>query len=170
MDELVKLAGDFFLPRQEQSNWCWAAVAVALHDYFKSQHLDQCSLVQAVRAPTAVDCCTHPSDSRCNAISAISSALAEIGISRRSEPPQPQGTLAFHTIREDLERDRPLICLMSGVGAQGDHYVIIVGCFLRNGVPWLLVDDPAEGVRREVRFSHFFSFGGRRWAQTTRLQ
>ena len=161
------LRGEFFLERQKQGNWCWAAIGVALALYFHNVTRTQCKLVQATRNPAGVDCCATPDHPECDTVELISRALAEVNVARRNHPAQPEGPIAYDSIREDIGRDRPVICLMSGPA--GEHYVIIVGWFLSGGAPWLVVDDPADGFRRRVSYSDFFNFSGRVWAQTTRL-
>jgi len=162
-----RLAGEFSLERQTQDNWCWAAIGAALARYFHRPQRTQCALVQGTLHPVGVNCCETPGHPQCDRVERISSVLAEVGVARLAQPPQPEGQLPYATIRSDIGRDRPVICLMSGM--DGEHYVIVVGWFIEAGVPWLVVDDPADGYRHRVTYSDFFSFGGRQWTQTTRL-
>jgi hypothetical protein len=162
-----RLRNDFFLPRQEQSNWCWAAISVALARYFHSQQRTQCGLVQSTIDPPGLDCCATPDNPACNVVEVISAVLQRIDVPRRAAPAQPQGTISYDEIKQDIADDRPVICLMSGLG--GEHYLVIVGWFLREGMPWLRIDDPAVGLRKETSFADFFAFEGRTWEQTTRL-
>jgi hypothetical protein len=163
-----RLRNQFFLPPQEQSNWCWAAVGVSLAKYFHGLDHPQCELVQAVTNIPGVDCCGTPDNPACNAVQRISLVLEEINVPHRGDPGQPQATLSYNEIRGDIQNDRPIICLMSG--DTGYHYVVIVGWFLQNGIPWLRVDDPADGFRKETSFSDFLQqFEGRALDQATRL-
>jgi len=162
-----RLRDDFFLPRQEQSNWCWAAIGVALGQFFHGQQHRQCALVQATLDPPGLDCCATPDNPACNVVEVISAVLGQIDVARRAAPAQPQGTISYQEVQSDIANNRPIVCLMSGLG--GEHYVVIVGWFLRDGLPWLRVDDPADGFRKETSFNDFFEFEGRTWEQTTRL-
>jgi hypothetical protein len=161
------IASPFLLQRQKQSNWCWAAIGVALDKYLKGSDRTQCDLVQTVKSPNGIDCCAQPDHPLCNSIDQITRVLGKLGVARRTNPPQPQGAVSFDVIKEDVARNRPLICLHSG--ATGLHYVLVVGWRLDQQIPWLLVDDPALGLRVTVSFADFFSYGGRTWIQTTRL-
>lgn len=162
-----RLRNEFFLPRQEQNNWCWAAIGAALARYFHGQQPSQCELVQSTLEPPGIDCCATPTDPACDVVEVISAVLQRINVPRRGAPPQPQGMISYDDIKHDIANNRPIICLMSGLG--GEHYVVIVGWFMRDGMPWLRVDDPAVGLRKETSFADFFTFEGRTWDQTTRL-
>jgi hypothetical protein len=161
------LKSNFLLPRQDQTNWCWAAIGVALSKYFRGAGRRQCELAQAVIAPPGLDCCAAPGDPACNCTQKMTALLAEIQVARRQSPAQPEGIVSFDIIKRDIGADRPLVCLHSSQGL--NHYVVIVGWSEENGRPEVVIDDPADGFRRTLDFSTFFNFGGRQWVQTTRL-
>lgn len=164
-----KLRTAFFLEKQTQTNWCWASVAVAVNRFLGKPAVTQCQVVQKTRHPAGINCCQSPGSDPCNTAERISLALAAINVTRLSAPAQPQSQLGIEEIRSDIARDRPVICAMGGGGT--NHFVVIVAWAILNGDPWVFVDDPAVGGRKERALSSFKTdFDGRQFIQATRLQ
>lgn len=161
---------DFLLAQQTQSNWCWAAVGIALQLFFRTgEHDGQCELAQAVLRPQA-SCCEHPSDPACNRVARMSELLAVIGVRRRSEPRQPTTPIAFDTIAEDLSTRLPIVCLMTHRPTGTTHFMVLVGADLRDGEQWVAFDDPGVGGRYWRPLAVFQNnFRGWFWEQSTRL-
>lgn len=164
-----RLQHDFFLEKQSQTNWCWAAVGVAVNRFFDRVAVTQCALVQKTRQPTGVNCCQTPGAVMCNTTEKVSRVLSALAIPRLTDPPQPQAPIDIAEIQHDISRNRPIICAMSGGGS--NHFVVIVAWAIVDGTPFVFVDDPAVGGRKERALDLFrTSFDGRQWIQTTRLQ
>jgi hypothetical protein len=159
----------FSLLRQRQRNWCWASVGVALARYFHRPQTTQCSLANRVVNAPGVDCCQDPTDPACDSIQLMSTVLGQIGVARLGNPEQPQDadSFDFDLVRNDIARKRPIVCLLTG--GDGDHYVVVVGWSMPDGIPTLHVDDPATGLRATTAFIDFFDFRGRQFFQFTRL-
>ena len=163
-----KLARPFLLERQLQSNWCWASVGVALHRFFKPGPLTQCQLVQRTRQPAGINCCSAPGHAQCNVTELMSRVFSTIGLTRRSSPSQPQGSLPMADIQSDIAANCPIVCAMLGGGSA--HFTVIVGWAVVDRVDHVIVDDPAVGGRLQRSLQSFSTnFNGRRWAQSTRI-
>lgn len=164
-----RLKSDFFMERQKQTNWCWAAVGLAVNRFYEKPSMTQCGLAQMTLQPASVDCCQSPGNSLCNVNRRISAVLAVIGVARLTDPVQPQSPVGMDIIQRDIGRNRPIICAMSGGGT--NHFVVVVAWALLSGAFYVFVDDPATGTRKERTFTAFqTNFDGRSWIQTTRLQ
>ena len=62
---------NFTVPAQQQSNWCWAAVATGVAHYYNSTStVTQCQVVNAQLGRT--DCCKNPGSTSCNATGYVS--------------------------------------------------------------------------------------------------
>jgi hypothetical protein len=164
-----RLKSDFFMEKQTQTNWCWAAVGLAVNRFFEKPATTQCSLAQRTLQPVGVNCCQSPGSSQCNVNQRISAVLAVVGVTRLGDPAQPQSPVGMDIIQRDIGRNRPIICAMSGGGT--NHFVVVVAWALVSGAFYVFVDDPAAGTRKERTFTAFqTNFEGRSWIQTTRLQ
>ena len=164
-----RLKHSFLLEKQDQTNWCWASVAVAVNGFLRQPAVSQCQVAQRTRKPVGVSCCQSPGADSCNKPELISKALAAVGVARLSSPEQPQNELDVEVIRHDIGRNRPIICAMGGGGT--NHFVVVVAWAVIDGVPWIFVDDPAVGARRERSLGSFMAdLDGRRFIQATRLQ
>lgn len=163
-----RLSRDLPLERQKRTNWCWAAIGAALARHFGDGEASQCAVVQKTLAPPGVDCCATPEARECNRVERISKVLAALGIARLADPPQPQAGLALADIQADIARDRPVICAMTGGGCH--HFVLIVGWAMIGDMPFVMIDDPAVGGRKERPLAGFLAdHDGRSWTQATRL-
>jgi hypothetical protein len=161
-----KLTRPFFLEQQQQSNWCWASVGVALHRFSQNERLTQCELVRRTRNLTGVNCCATPGHAQCNVTEIMSKVFDTLTLVRRS--PQPEGALVLSDIRSDISANCPIVCAM--FGGQTAHFVVMVGWAIVDGVESVIFDDPANGVRVQRSLRAFkTNYNGRQWAQSTRL-
>lgn len=164
-----KLKDTFLVEKQSQTNWCWASVAVAVNRFFDYPPVSQCQVAQRTLRPAGANCCQSPGSEICNVAKRISAAFGAIGVARLSSPAQPQESLGIEDIRHDIARNRPVICAMAGGGT--NHFVVVVAWYTANGAPWVSIDDPAMGGRRERSFDAFMTdLDGRRFRQATRLK
>lgn len=144
------------VPRQQETNWCWAAVSLAISLHTRGAQApfqDQCSLVSATLQSMfklQVDCCgsgANGGDKNCNqtidgadfSIEGGPLVLALVSpvtpaLSNRSLPD-------IGTIVAETAAGRPICCVMDW-GTGWEHAVAIVGA-TRDGM--LLVADPGTG-------------------------
>lgn len=160
----------FHLPLQGADNWCWAAVAVALQKYLElDTGYTQCALAQRVHH-TVMDCCARPVHPDCNRVAYMSDVLAALQVKRLSSPRQPTSPIDGSEIRNDIGRNKPIICLMQRRDNGLRHFMVIVGVDRADGEDWVGFDDPGTGLRywRPLRVFKD-GFKGWFWKQTTRL-
>jgi Papain-like cysteine protease AvrRpt2 len=102
---------------QERINWCWAAAAVSISNYYtNTQKWRQCELANLTF--NRKDCC---SGLRCNSQSSFWGALERTG----NASSLVQGPIALDQIIWAIDRGEPIaVVLTSGIG---NHGVIITG-------------------------------------------
>lgn len=130
---------------QLESNWCWAAVAVAVNCLFSPEsEVQQCGIAQPVlttekQIGAAVDCCANPE--LCNIPALLQDALTLCGNLNKVE----HGFLAFAGVTAELDANRPV-----GVRIQwsngGGHFLLIDGYReFNSGAQQVHVADPFYG-------------------------
>jgi hypothetical protein len=182
---------NFRIQLQEQSEWCWAAVATSIEKYFnRASTLEQCNVVNRVLQPSSDDlpgngctggcddckCCCDPDSDICNTPAPLEEALQKIH-KWRATLPRP---LRFDEIQREIDRGRPIgagITWASGNSAAygrisdptpKGHFVVIRGYrVLSSGARQLDVADPlnASGL---VDFDEFTLayYGDGAWTET----
>jgi hypothetical protein len=188
---------DFKIEKQEQPEWCWAAVAVSVERYFDpDSELTQCELVTKVLrkdkdllktgfkipksdSPCCSEqgCCFDPD--QCNYPAELETALKEIHKWRNTldqlEAPDGSllstGTLTFEQVRREIDHGRP-VCADITWGSGGGHSVVIRGYrLLSTGACQLEVADPLNpsAVVDFVEFSKAY-YGDGEWTETDLVQ
>jgi hypothetical protein len=133
-----RLSRPFDLETQSQTEWCWAAVASAVHRYLDGQYLQQCQVVD--RQWPGFGCCAQPSGDDCNQPESLADVLGRLG--NRNGDIWFE-TLQFETLGEQLRADRPVCCGL--VKDQLGHFVVVTGCFYVQGTPFVTLKDPTFG-------------------------
>lgn len=152
----------FAIERQEQTLWCWAAVAVSIETYYagSSQHT-QCALATRV---LDTPCCDPPG---CNRPWHLDFALRWMGHLEAMD----SGSASVLELESELSRGRV-------VGAQilwrggGGHFVAIDGLRRSPQGAYISVADPEVGATTELLAAEFESNyeGVGTWAATYRTQ
>lgn len=148
---MSKVTPEVAMDSQRKANWCWAAVAAAVHSHAPedasqgraSPARSQCEIASAV-LPDSVDCCNDPDscDRPFGLLAALGPRCFQLLNMR----------LRFDDIREEVEKHNRPICARIAWDPDGDgvsftaHFVLIVGCEFRAGVPHVLVKDPLVGT------------------------
>jgi hypothetical protein len=129
----------FTMQPQEQTNWCWAAVAasVAIH-YDPAGSWRQCSLADAELGQTT--CCNDGACAVCNVEWRLSRALTRTSNLRGMEP----RAMTFAELRADVTVQRPMCARIEWQGGTG-HFVVLVGYADLDGTRYITVEDPAAG-------------------------
>jgi hypothetical protein len=179
----------FRIQRQEQSNWCWAAVAVSVDRYFDQySDLTQCEVANKVLRvepppqgspplPTSdcgccCQCCCDPEN--CDHPAELEIALQQVYKWRNTL----NRALTFAEVVREIDRGRPIgvgITWLSG-GKNGSpsttgHFVAIRGYrLLSSGTRQVYVADPLNASGRvdldEFTFSYY---GDGQWTETDLL-
>jgi hypothetical protein len=126
----------FQMEKQEESEWCWAAVSASIDHHFDSSSTStQCEIAsEVINAP---DCCTHKS--QYNEPEQLQDALNVVHRLRKVT-----GRLAFDQLQAEIDAGRPVGVMILWDGGDGAaHFVVVSGyCVLASGVRTIDVADP----------------------------
>jgi hypothetical protein len=161
----------FKIQHQEQTEWCWAAVAASVQQYFEpatepALELKQCAIADMVLHTNL--CCPYPEF--CNQPAALETALKKIHKWRKSLNPDPltgPGTLTFAEVQREIDRGRP-VCVGIRWYQGGGHFVVIRGYrVLASGAQQLYIADP-DNPSNLVDFYEFTNayYGEGTWNST----
>lgn len=129
-------------PAQTQlfSQWCWAAVATSVAEFFDaSTTWTQCSVAAHTLIP-AQDCCKAAAG--CNQQASLGRALTGVGHLDQKLP----NSIAFSDVQAEIDDGRPVGIrrVISGLA----HCMVIFGYIERGGRQFVLVADPAFRISR----------------------
>jgi ABC-type bacteriocin/lantibiotic exporter with double-glycine peptidase domain len=116
---LKKLA--FTIQPQHQSEWCWAAVAASIANFYEGNNkLKQCDIVNKMLILDT--CCDDGSSDSCNQQFHLEPTLQRIRHLQRSQPGQPD----FAAVVAEMTAGRPLaVRILWSEG--GGHVVVVYG-------------------------------------------
>jgi hypothetical protein len=128
---------------QEQTQWCWAAVAASVVKYYDAQtSWTQCSIVNAELHRQ--DCCAAGSGDDCNKPSGLAGPLARVMCLYRWDIAQ---TSSYQVVQDEIASQRPLCVRIEWAGG-GGHFAAIIGCLAVAGVDHVVLADPQFGYRQ----------------------
>lgn len=130
----------FVMQHQQQTNWCWAAVAASVSAFFNpSTTWTQCAIVNAELGRN--DCCTNGSSANCNKAWYLDKALTRTG----NFVSMSAGAGTMNDVAQEIDNNRPLCARIGWSGPNdGGHFVAIDG-YNRN-LDMVAVDDPWSGA------------------------
>ena len=131
----------FSMQHQQQGNWCWAAVAASVRNYFQSPPdplMQQCTVVNHQLSRT--DCCATAPPTGCNVRGSLQRALAWVGHLKARQ----SGTLDIGPISLQINTKCPIGVRISWRGG-GAHFVAIVGYSDLPTGQFVDVEDPLYG-------------------------
>jgi hypothetical protein len=129
---------------QQQTNWCWAAVATSVsHFYDAASTWTQCAVANAQIGRT--DCCGSGAGGPCNIYGFLDDALTRVGHFDHFA-----GVATFSSIDDEIEADRPVGIRVAWSGG-GAHFLAIIGC-LEDATNYVALDDPIYG-KSDVAFA-----------------
>ncbi len=126
--------GTFFqMETQQESEWCWAAVAASVDHYFNpGSSLTQCEIASQV---TGGDSCAKPASF--DEPERLQDALSAVEKLRNTT-----GPLMFEQLQAELDADRPVCVRIEWLGG-GSHFVAIRGYqLMTSGIRTIEVADP----------------------------
>lgn len=133
---------------QQQTNWCWAAVAVSIHNFLDgSGGLTQGRIATPVlqaekQIPAGVDCSGTPE--LCNYTAALDDALKISGNLRRGGFLRDQH-LIFEAVKRWVNANLPVGARITWAGG-GAHFVVLDGYReFASGARQVHVEDPLYG-------------------------
>ncbi|HWQ33686.1 MAG TPA: papain-like cysteine protease family protein [Blastocatellia bacterium] len=139
----------FDLQRQQQSNWCWAAVTTSLLNFFNEENTHtQCQVVQQCLSllsdfdASVTDCIQHSRSKACNRTFKLPDALDEMDLhfSRCNYP------LTLDEVRQQIHAGVP-VGVRIGWRGGGGHFVLITAVFddpEGEMQSWLRISDPLD--------------------------
>jgi hypothetical protein len=140
----------FAMVTQQQSQWCWAAVAVSVAGFFGNNGWTQCSVVNAELGRG--DCCNQQLPGSCNVVWLLDRALNRVG---HFNPPVQGALLPVASVQTEINADRPIGCRIGWSGG-GGHFVVLSGYDFGGASDFVDVQDPWYGPS-VVNYSTFAS-------------
>src|SRR5262249_26671070 len=136
--------GQFVMRRQQEGNWCWAAVAQAIKRYFSpATALEQCAIVSPVleeqRGLSDPDVCGKPGhfDMTARLQDALSTSVTD-----NLRLTLPRTALAFDRLKTELNAGKPVAARIDWGNGSG-HFIAIDGYReFSSGATQALVADP----------------------------
>ncbi|HEV2737187.1 MAG TPA: papain-like cysteine protease family protein [Candidatus Elarobacter sp.] len=163
MQRVWDAAVDLVLERQIGLNWCWAATAKGIVDYYGGPKLPQCRYATHF-LDQAESCCDGNEQSpRCDVACDVDSVLRHFGL---FAPPPFRRAVHLATLRRELERDRPVVALMQFRDGTVHALAITAVDVAEQRIGY---SDPWYGPQPDSRDAHEFSNdyeGGGRWIYT----
>lgn len=123
---------------QEQSNWCWLACSVSVHNfYWPNNPVTQC---HAANQMLGLPCCNNPLPSGCNAPGFPSDCLRAMNNLNKTVS---INNLSFPEIKTEINRSQPMVIGYTNAGSQTGHAVVLVGY---DTAGYVRVIDPSVGI------------------------
>jgi hypothetical protein len=136
----------FIVEHQQEDNWCWAAVAVSIHNFLDpATPLTQAALATAVlrkdgAIAATVDCSLTPTPRVCNTTASLTDALTT-----NLNEPVPGHPVTFQSISSEIDAGRP-VCVQIDWQEGGAHAIALDGYYiLASGAEVVSVQDPLYG-------------------------
>jgi len=165
----------FQIQVQQQTSWCWAAVAASVTDYFHNINntpvKSQCEIASDYASPS--NCCSNPSAEGCDCAGVLDTVLDDNKHRQSSE-----GTIEFADIVAEIgTRKCPVCCKITwpivpgGAEDPGGHYVVIMGCHADASQDVIVLDPLKESPHcGAFTFDGFKALGGGTWTDTIRTK
>jgi len=162
------------IQHKEQTEWCWAAVAASVQQYFEPAsepdlELKQCQIASSVLQVAEHRCCRNPE--LYNQPNELETALKTIHKWRNTLDSDSStgatGALTFEQVQREIDRGRP-VCAGITWDSGGAHFVVVRGYrVLASGAHQLYIADP-ENPSNLVDIDEFTAayFGEGKWTET----
>jgi len=130
---------DMRIPRQQQTNWCWAAVAVGIKDAYLDHPPEQCALATSTFGQ---ECCPIGINPSCDAPHALEKPLGDNFVSVSDAP----SVRTPDFIRRNIKQNgRPIAVRLGATNGGAGHFVAIVGYRSIGSRFFVHIDDPHFG-------------------------
>jgi len=135
--------------KQDQTNWCWAAVSVGVAEAYGTVGKSQCGLASTFIAPH----CCPPLRAACDHPFGLELPLAPHHAA--SVPEHDQRTFQF--VKDEIDQGRPIAVRIDRNHGGSGHAVVIGGYLVdASGISGhFYICDPQWGDRAPWRFEHF---------------
>lgn len=125
------------VPQPAGTNWCWAAVSVAVRQYLNGDTVTMCALIDHIRPGN--NCCNTPFSTACNAPTPVQQGLSALG-----NFDHQTANLNLGQIQAAIHSTIPICCVVSY--ATGNHAVVLIGWAVIGNVVKVAIMDPTAGV------------------------
>jgi hypothetical protein len=155
----------FTMQRQQQTNWCWAAVAASTAVFYNAATTwTQCGVANSLLSFS--DCCGRGGPGHCNVGAKVTGALSAVGHFDSWQ----NGTLTYAQIAAQIDANRPpaIRIVWSGGGA---HFISVIGYLAESSSEFVAVDDPFFGpsdISVAALTSSYQTTGS--WVESTRTK
>jgi hypothetical protein len=141
-----------FIPNQLQSNWCWLACSVGIHNFYAPN--DQGSQCQLAAILLGKSCCNSPLPTGCNVPGLPSTALSRMN---NLASKKVIYDLTFPAIQTEIRANRPIILGYTEPNQNQGHAIVVCG-FENPGTVGAI--DPQIGGFVYIKFSDLlFEYG-----------
>lgn len=138
----------FNMQHQQQTNWCWAAVATSVALFYQpASTWTQCAVANGELGRT--DCCGSGASGPCNVYGFLNTSLTRVGHLDH----MTGSSSTFAQVQTEINGGRPL-CARTAWSGGGAHFLAIIGYRRFNDM--LAVDDPWYG-KSDVAYATFLS-------------
>ena len=159
----------FQIQDQQQTSWCWAAVAASVTDYFHmvngAEVKAQCELASKYAKPS--DCCADPSADGCDCPGVLETVLDDMVHCQGAS-----GAVGFDDIVTEIgTRKCPVCCKIAWPDDANGHYVVIMGCH-DDGSKDVIVLDPIKDSPYNGAYTldTFDGLAGGSWSTTIKTK
>jgi hypothetical protein len=159
-------AADFPVEAQQMSNWCWAASASALTNFYNNA-AGPSTQPQIVAQVLEMDVCASglPTDD-CNKMADFSVVLTDI---HHLQAPMVDDILEQQKLIDQLTNNNPVGCQMNIPGIGGHIVLVVAATTDGQGTLFVTVADPADGtlpVMTYAQLSTDFRGHGGQWVRS----
>jgi hypothetical protein len=139
---------DFAMQHQQQTNWCWAAVATSVALFYDpASTWTQCTVANTELG--RADCCGAGASGACNVYGFLDTSLTTVGHLDHFTG----SSSTFAAVQAEIDAGRPL-CARTAWSGGGAHFLAIIGYRILQEM--LAVDDPWYG-KSDVSYATFGS-------------
>jgi hypothetical protein len=148
---------DTAIPVQLQTNWCWAATSLGVHQYYdRTDNTTQCLAANLILPRN--DACNNPVPAAANVAHFLDDALNDFG---NLDGSIISGTLSYADVKAQINAGRPLGARIGWAGG-GGHFMVIEG--YRDGgtaaTQEVAIDDPIYGESQYTYNSYSTAYQG----------
>lgn len=144
------------VPLQQQTNWCWAAVAVGIAEAYGDVGWTQCGVASETKGE---ECCSAGfGEPNCNRPHEIIEPLGwHFDVVHFQDDVPEHRTFTF--VQRSIDAGRPLVVRIDYQNNTAGHFIVIAGYVRKSAGNALHIWDPKTGLRSEIPFTEVLDNG-----------
>lgn len=159
---------------QAQGNWCWAAVAASIADYYDNKDwIKQCIVASASIPTSGQDCCKTPSSTACN-VTVLDIGIPLTRTQNRGGPAWLHTLPPIIDVMTNINNCKPIavgINWLSGPAKGNGHAVAIIGYDVSDPAHFkLIIWDPSNDVSGGQKTVDYAAFSTQYNGQTISIE